>query len=41
MKADASDKDSDGEGNPANRGPVIRLKDLILGKRNKQENATN
>jgi hypothetical protein len=35
VKEDASDKD--GSDDEANRGPVIRLKDIILGKRKQQE----
>ncbi len=37
IKEDAAINDDSDDENPTNRGPVIRLKDLILGKRNQAE----
>jgi len=34
IKEDAGEDDNSDEEDPANRRPVIKLKDLILGKRN-------
>jgi hypothetical protein len=34
IKEDADNEDNSDEEDPANRRPVIKLKDLILGKRN-------
>jgi len=37
IKEDAENSDDSDDENPANRGPVIRLKDLILGNRTQAE----
>ena len=37
IKEDAGDEDDSDEENPSNRRPVIKLKDLILSKRNQPE----
>lgn len=37
IKEDADNEDNSDEEDPANRRPVIKLKDLILGKRNQPE----